>query len=847
MLKAATQLLRIKQARDDLVLFTEVTMPHPEFPDDPLKTKYDAQYFHKALAAACQEVAAGRLKRLIVTFPPRHGKQFADSTPVLTPTGWTTHGKLRPGDFVFGADGQPTRVVAVSGPSLSCVEVEFTDGSSVRTHPDHEWLVHQRGDRKWVVTETRTLMGRKLLSGARKPRATYQVPLRPCVEFPEAKLPVPPYVFGAWLGDGTSGRPIITHAPQETEVVAEIADYGYSVSAVWTHATTGVLTTAFSGGALAQDLRDTGAFHAKHIPHAYKFASVEQRLQLLAGLTDTDGHVEAKTNRVRIATVNETLADDIAEVVWSLGWHPCKYEQAPTLSSSGIQGTKPVFYVGFQPTMALPTQLPRKRVTRFAPRRRVGFKAVRPCAPEIGRCIQVEATDGLYLIGRELIVTHNSELTTKRLPAWFIGRQPWKHVAVGTYNATFAEDIGRAVKTIINSASYKKVFPGVELKRDSQAADRQDTTADGALYFVGRGGAITGRGADLIIIDDPLKNSEEADSAITREALWAWFNNDMMSRFMTDEGAIIVIQTRWSEDDLVGRLTDPTNPCYVAEEAAQWKIINIPAIAGDDDLLGRASGEPLWPSRFGLEYLLNIKRRNPRGFSALYQQRPTPDDGDFFKAEYLQEYLPQDAPSRDKLRIYMASDHAVATKQENDRTCILVVGVDTNDNIWVLDCFWKRAKSDEVVEKLIDMMVKWKPLRWWAEDDHITKSIGPFLKKRMRERNVWLAHSKVNAYADKLKKAQAIQGRMSMQMVFFPKKASWWQDARDEILKFPRARHDDFVDTLSTIGRGLGVMTKAAGVKADTGAPKPGTWGWMKQASKDAERERKRRVNFASM
>jgi predicted phage terminase large subunit-like protein len=235
-----------------------------------------------------------------------------------------------------------------------------------------------------------------------------------------------------------------------------------------------------------------------------------------------------------------------------------------------------------------------------------------------------------------------------------------------------------------------------------------------------------------------------------------------------------------------------------------------PCPGGGERRAGRAPGEALWPERFGVDYLNGFKRRNPRGFNALYQQRPTPDDGDFFKAEYIREYLPHEVPPREKLRIYMASDHAVAQKQENDRTCILVVGVDVNDNIWVLDCFWKRAKTDEVVEKLIALFKKWKPLRWWAEDDHITKSIGPFLRKRMRESQVYMAHSKVNAYADKLKKAQAIQGRMSMGMVLFPKTAPWYQDARDEILKFPRARHDDFVDALSTLGRGMGVMVAPA-------------------------------------
>ena len=438
-----------------------------------------------------------------------------------------------------------------------------------------------------------------------------------------------------------------------------------------------------------------------------------------------------------------------------------------------------------------------------------------------------------------------TELISRRGLAWCAGRNPYNSYIFGTYNQEFADDGGRAVRDIINGPAYSQVFPTVALKKNSAAADRMQTEQGGNLFFVGRGGSVTGRGGHGIIIDDPIKNSEEADSANIREQLWQWFISDIMSRLMDDTGWVIVIQTRWHEDDLIGRLTDPKNPCYNEDEAKQWKRITIPALAEDNDVLGRPVGEPLWPERFGVEYLAGFKRRNARGFNALYQQRPTPEDGDFIKAEYIREYLPHEVPPMDKLRVYMASDHAVAQKQHNDRTCLLVAGVDQNDNIWILDCYWRRAATDIVVEKLIDFFQKYSPLRWWAEDDHITKSIGPFLKKRMRERKVYMAHSKVPSYSDKRKKAQAIQGRMSMGMVYFPKQAPWYQDARDEMLKFPFGTFDDFMDTLSTLGRGLGVMiAPASAVKKDTG-PRVGTFGWVKQAALETKKAERRRINMA--
>ncbi|HEY0135025.1 MAG TPA: terminase family protein, partial [Nannocystis sp.] len=383
---------------------------------------------------------------------------------------------------------------------------------------------------------------------------------------------------------------------------------------------------------------------------------------------------------------------------------------------------------------------------------------------------------------KRLIITFpprhgKSELTSKRFLAWLAGRFPDKSWIFGTYNQDFADDFGRSVRGIMQHPAYGQVFPGVELRKGSAAADRLGIENGGDLVFVGRGGSVTGRGGHGIVIDDPLKNSEEADSAGTREGLWAWLLNDIFSRLMDDTGFIILIMTRWHEDDPVGRLTDPTNPCYNAEEAAQWQVFNIPAIAEDNDVLLRSPGEPLWPSRFGLDYLLAFKRRNPRGFNSLYQQRPTPEDGELFKAEHIQTYLPHERPPLGELTIYGMSDHAVALKQENDRTCLLIVGVDQHENIYLLDCWWKRAPTDVVVEAMIDLIERWGPCKWWADNDHIKKSIGPFLKKRMRERKIYCPIYEQTAYADKVKKAQPIIARMSMGMIYFPAQAHWFQDA----------------------------------------------------------------------
>lgn len=433
-----------------------------------------------------------------------------------------------------------------------------------------------------------------------------------------------------------------------------------------------------------------------------------------------------------------------------------------------------------------------------------------------------------------------SQLANWAFTAWYIGRNPYNSIITASYNEGLAEESGSKVREYLTSPMFAQVFPNCHLRKGSKAVDRMQTVEGGILSFTGIGGTITGRGGDILIIDDPLKGAAEADSPTTREKQWTWFTQDMMSRLMTDMGAVIIIMTRWHEDDIVGRLTDKKNPCYNAEEAANWHILHLTGLAEPGDVLGRKKDEALWEERHSAKRLMAMRRLNPRGFNANYQGRPTPVDGVFFRREWMKGYRLEDLP--DNLRIYAASDHAVGQKQENDRTCLMCVGVDAKDNIWVLpDLFWERSGTETLVERMIDMMALHKPIVWWAENDHIMKSIGPFLFKRMQERNVFCSVEPISAAKDKRQRAQAIKGRMSMGMVRFPTFAPWWGDAMDELLKFDRGRHDDFVDTLAHVGREIGRLVGApTAANENIKEPKPGTMAWTKWASR-FEREQKQR------
>lgn len=422
-----------------------------------------------------------------------------------------------------------------------------------------------------------------------------------------------------------------------------------------------------------------------------------------------------------------------------------------------------------------------------------------------------------------------TELASKLFLPWYIGRHPAHSMIFGTYNEKYSRDIGRAVRDVMVTARYRQVFPHVDVREAVAAVDKitvPDTEAQ--ISFTGRGGTITGRGGHVLVIDDPIKDRKEAESPTTRNTLWEWYQDTIKSRMMEDTASIIIIQTRWHADDLVGRLTDPRNDFYDERVAASWHIIDLPALAEENDPLGRKKGEPLWPERFGRQWLEEEQSSNPRGFASLYQGRPTVRGGTAVKEEWLNTYQPRElAKIRDTLRYFVASDHAVATEQDRDKTCILPVGVDEDDVIYVLpEVWWQRAPTNVVVDAMVDRIKRIKPLNWWAEKGHISKSIGPFLRRRMLEENAFASIVEVTPAANKEQRAQSIMGRMAMGRVRFPAFAPWWPEARNQLLTFPSAAHDDFVDALAYIGLGLDSIRGSRVPVAKTG-PKPGTFGEM--------------------
>ncbi len=379
-------------------------------------------------------------------------------------------------------------------------------------------------------------------------------------------------------------------------------------------------------------------------------------------------------------------------------------------------------------------------------------------------------------------------------PPWFLGRNSDRSVIGASHSGELAERFGRRVRNLVGSTDFRRVF-GFGLSGDSAAAGRWETERGGEYYAVGVDASVTGRRADLGIIDDPVKGRAEADSETIRGRIWDWYKSDFWPR-IKPQGKIVLIMTRWHGDDLAARLLEERDKGI----GEPWQVLSLQAEAGANDPLGRAVGAPLWPEWFTPAQLAYAKS-NVRDWSALWQQEPTPESGDYFKDEWIRWY--DHAPPRDHLEVYGASDYAV-TAQGGDYTVHGIIGVDPSDDIYVLDLWRDQASSDVWVESALDLMERWRPLMWAEENAQIEKGVGPFLTKRQIERRLLFCYRKQFSSAlNKATKAQSIRGRMAMGKVYLPRRAPWATDLVSELLRFPAGKNDDQVDVLSLVGRML--------------------------------------------
>jgi predicted phage terminase large subunit-like protein len=396
-------------------------------------------------------------------------------------------------------------------------------------------------------------------------------------------------------------------------------------------------------------------------------------------------------------------------------------------------------------------------------------------------------------------------------PTWLMGKLPGYRVILGSYGDELARKHGRKARQIARSLAYRGIF-GAEVSRDTSAADNWALTNGSEYMSGGIQGGITGNRANCVVIDDPIKGREEADSPVVREKTREEYNNSFLSRLLPG-GHVILIQTRWHEDDLAGGIlpegyAGESGP-ILCRDGQVWNVLCVPAEAErDDDPLERKPGEFLWPEFYSARHWEIVKHdpSRARTWSALYQQRPAPAEGSYFLSHWLRPY-PGPIPDKSRLRIYGASDYAVTAKG-GDYTVHGVVGVDADNRIILLDVWRGQTDSAAWVEAMLDMVNTWRPIGWAEEGGQIKASVGPWIEQRSRERGHYVHRHQFPTRGDKAVRAQSIRGRMSLLGLFYPTGAPWFSTLSNELMSFPAGRHDDQVDMLGLIGQLLDQMER---------------------------------------
>jgi predicted phage terminase large subunit-like protein len=382
-----------------------------------------------------------------------------------------------------------------------------------------------------------------------------------------------------------------------------------------------------------------------------------------------------------------------------------------------------------------------------------------------------------------------SEFASYLLPAWFLGRFPHKKVIQTSHTAELAVGFGRKVRNLVDSEVYHDIFPELNLQADSKAAGRWNTSKGGDYFAIGVGGAVTGKGADLLIIDDPHSEQEAALAQVNPEIYdktYEWYTSGPRQRLQPG-GAIVIVMTRWSQKDLTGQ---------VLKSAAQrggeeWKVIEFPAIM--------PSGGPLWPEFWSLKELEALKEELPNSkWQAQYQQQPTSDASAIIKREWWQIWE-HDEPPYCEFTI-QSWDTAFLKSERADYSACTTWGVfykddDTGErqaNIILLNAFKKRMEFPELKQRAYEEWKEWEPDAMIVE----AKAAGSPLIFELRQMGIPVSEFTPSKGNDKIARLNAVADLFASGRVWVPNR-NWAEELVEEVAAFPAGEHDDMVDSMT--------------------------------------------------
>ena len=651
--------------------------------------------------------------RLLIWSAIEHGKAVPLTTPIPTPTGWTTMGALRVGDTVISRDGTPCSVTFATPAQYGrrVYLLRFDDGGTALADADHLWIA-QRSKHgllsAWGVHSTSQMLDAGLTSGGFH---SWRIPLTAAVQYAPKTLPVNPYVLGAWLGDGDAAQPVLTFhrddrfiydrcktleggdcepKPDKRRPTTMRGNVGGWADKSRNH----------DPGRLRERLRTLGVLGNKHIPDVYLTASEGQRMELLRGLLDTDGHIGGRNPRVEFTSTEEPLALGVLELVRSLGFKASMSRERARLHGRDVGSKFRVCFVaGLRPVFALPRKL---AVLRAASQKgRALYRtivAIEEAPTEPVRCIRVDSPDSSYLMGRDYTVTHNTTQLSVARTLFALGRDPTLRIAIVSNTARQSEKVLRSIKRYIeSSAELHAVFPDLRPVADQWTSHaitvrRKTMSKDPSIQAIGVHGSILGARLDLLIIDD-LLDTDNTRTTKGREDCFMWVQANCLSR-LTAIGRVLVVGTAFHPDDTLHRLA----------RMPGFKAFRYPVLTNE--------GEPRWPERWPASRIARVKDTlGPLEFARQLLCVARSEDESRFKKEWIDWCLARGAGKdlvwgMDKLppgfKTYTGVDLAVQQKDASDLTCLFTIAVHPNGDREVLCIESGKWSGPEIVSRIIE-------------------------------------------------------------------------------------------------------------------------------------------------
>lgn len=712
---------------------------------------------------------------LIVNLPSGYGKQIADFEPVLTKDGWKKHGDLTTNDYVIGRDGKFKKVLQIHPKIISNRKVTFDDGETIVCHARHEWVVYDRHSHTEKTLETDYIMEHLYEKDG---RTRFLIPKNNIFQGEKKELAIDPYTFGVWLGDGSTYKGCITENVEDMKIMINYIKYENTSTnngineKVKVYNFTGLLTDLHK-----YNLGFKGS--EKEIPNDYLTSNVEQRLELLAGMMDSDGYFDKVKQRYIYCTTSEKLRDGVVTLANSFGWRTSVTKVPPKKSTSHIQGKKMIYYIGFSPDFEIPCKLERKKIKKLHKKRNIGIEKI-----EIdnngyqGNCITVE--DGCYLVGKTLKLTHNSRLV-RLYEAFSFGIKPHATFLALCSNDDLIRGQSRSVIDIIKSEKFGEVFPKMKYDKNrdrdyflksTDAEWRLFTCKSISSYYAKstQSNVVGVRVNDASVdIDDLYSDFQEALNPTLNKYYFNKFITVWRERHNTNETYKSVITgTLWSSGDFIdlaiqwleGRSKFKKHPKFDftrISEDGKSAIIQVPA-------LDYETGESTCPEIISTKDLL-IKKNSidPYLWSTNYQQLPQNPDMMEFSYEKLKTYdvMPEMADKYTKAVID-------GTRKGGDFFSMPIFQPYGED--WALiDCIFTKQATSELIDEIVGKIIE-HHIIYLVVESNVDGGLKKILDEKLQLKGItWcIIVEKYNTVQKKIR--IEVNKGTTLRRIYFPKK-----------------------------------------------------------------------------